>query len=360
MEPRNTLLAFVLALETSLLIQPLAGARAQVDESTAPPRATLHWVREAGAQDCIDGRELARRVESKLRRPVFDAPRDAELLVEGTAQRKGEGYRAALHTYDREGKPLGSREVLSERASCDELSEAVAVVLAVMIDPAGALHPPAPVPPAPEAPSEPAREPPAPEETHTEQASPPCPEQPPPPAAPGAPSPRAEVSAFARATHGHVPAFVWGGGVAFELELTRWGGVRLEGVMFAERAVDGPMGTGVDVRVFYGSALYCPLWWSAGRLRASACMGLAAGALQSRAFGFDRGRDSASPLFDGVLDVHGALRLWRGLGLYAGGGLSTPFARTRFAGTLPDGSPMALFEQPALSGRFDLGLGTRF
>lgn len=374
MEPRRKLLAFVLALETSLLSLPFGPAHADQGveareatdaTSTAPvsrPSVSLQWVRAAEAQGCVDGRELARRVESKLRRATFGAPRDAELIIEGSAERRGDGYRAELRTYDAEGKALGSREVLSDRSSCDELSETVAVVLAVMIDPAGALNPSAPLPPVTPEPAPPAKPEPAPE-----------PELPPPVPAPPIgqtaaiptahrPAVSPEASAFARGAYGPVPKLMWGGGVALELAFRRWGGVRIEAVALAERAVNlsGPPGAGAEVRAFYGSVLYCPLWGIRGRWRGAACAGLSAGAMQNRGFGFDKPKSSTSPLFDGVLSARGAVRVWRSFGVYGGGGLSVPFARTSFEGTLADRTLVELFQQPELGGQFDLGLGSRF
>jgi len=325
----------------------------------------LHWVRGADAQGCIDGRELSRRVEAKLHRPVFEAPRDAELIVEGAASRSGQGYRAELRTFDAQGTALGSREVLSERESCDELSETVAVVLAVMIDPAGALNPPVSEP---EGPAAPAMVPP-PVDEPPPLAPPPCPvvaapEVPPvtAPPRPAARRARPELSGFARVDLGHLPEPIVGGGLAFELRLPRWGGLRLEGSVFAERAVhqDGPPQAGVDVRVLYAGASYCPLWRERGRLRGTACAGVAAGALQGRGFGFDASHESTSPLLDGLVDLRGALRLWKGLGLYAGAGLSVPFTRTTLMATLADRSEVTLFHQPSLAGHLDLGLGTTF
>ncbi|MFT3927929.1 MAG: hypothetical protein QM778_35705 [Myxococcales bacterium] len=369
MEPTRTLLAFVLALETSLFAAPLSSASAEVPSAPPPPRASLHWVRAPSAQDCIDGRELARRVESKLHRPVFEAPRDAQLIVEGSAVREGKTLRAELRTFDAQGKALGSREVVSERASCEELSETVAVVLAVMIDPAGALAPPPSGGVTEPAPTEPA--PPKPSEASEPTPAAVCPAPPPAPP-PWEPTPnpkpaahvptRADVSAFIRADWGHLPKPLLGGGVALELRVGRWGGMRFEGSVFAERTVDAdePPDTGADVRVLYAGAAYCPLWGERGRVRTSGCAGLAAGAMQSQGFGFNKENQSVSPLVDATLDLRGAVRLWKALGFYWGAGLMVPLVRTTLQATLPDRTHVTVLEQPPLAGRIDLGLGARF
>ena len=92
----------VAALLVGLCAVP-RGARAEEPaEAVAvePKRAAaLSWVRLPGAEDCIDGTTLARRVEEKLGRPAFPAPREATLLVEGRAEKFDEAW--ALIRFER-------------------------------------------------------------------------------------------------------------------------------------------------------------------------------------------------------------------------------------------------------------------
>jgi hypothetical protein len=329
-----------------------SGWCAHATEAQAPPSeptATLQWVRGPGAEDCADARDVSARVENKLQRPAFGDLRAARLLVEGRAEKTAGGYRAELRTFDAQGKLLGSREVLSEEASCARLSETVAVVLAVMLDPEAALAAPAAVDPTP-----PVKDP-----------APVC-EAPPPPAPPPPPPkarPARDVSAFTRMAYGHLPAAIWGLGAALELPFKRFGGARVEGVGFLQRELDldaNPQ-VGAHLRVLYAGLQYCPLFEPYGRTRFSLCSGAEGGVIQSRSVGLGaRGRDSVSPLINATASARLAVRLAGTFSFYAGAGLSVPLTRTLFEAPLQGGQKAELFEQGALAGEVDLGLGSRF
>jgi hypothetical protein len=328
-------------------------------EPPASANVSLQWVRGAGAEACVDGRVLAERVETKLGRPVFAAAREAAWLVEGRVERTAAGFQATLRSYDDQGELLGSREVVSTQARCDELSETVAVVLAVMLDPeAGGPLSERPAPQAPQA-AQPQAEP------------APCPTAPPaqvdspaaPPEPPARQRTRFEVSAFGRGAYGHLPSLAGGAGVAFEAAFRRFGGARLEGVAFAERevALEAVPGAGTRVRVLYAGAQYCPLWRDHARLRISACAGLSGGALQHRGFGLAPGRaDSLSPLLNATAGARVSLQLVRSLRLQVGTNLSVPLMRTLFEARLQDGTRAELFEQRAFAVELDVGLGSTF
>ena len=79
-------------------------------------------------------------------RPVFAAPADAVLAVEGRAERLVDGWRAVLRVADRDGAVLGERTVESHAPTCDELGRAVTVTLALLLEPLAA---PAAAPPPP-------------------------------------------------------------------------------------------------------------------------------------------------------------------------------------------------------------------
>lgn len=107
----------------------------------APMSSSLSWVRLEGAESCVAPSALAAEVEQRLGRPVFRSPTEADLAVEGRAERGDGVWRAVLRLTDRSGAVLGDRTVESRAASCDELGHVVAVTLALMIDP---LAPPEP------------------------------------------------------------------------------------------------------------------------------------------------------------------------------------------------------------------------
>ncbi len=368
MGPLKQLLAFALAVETSLTLTAIA----QAQPSESGPSVGLHWVREQGSEDCFDGSTLAKRVEQRRGARLFSAPTDADVLVEGRVTRTQEGYRAELRTFEAGGALLGSRNVVSQRATCAELSETVAVVLAVMLDPeGGALQRATPSSSGEDVATsnstgdgastgddastgdkietEPAQ---CPSAENAQLAA----------ASPQESALQKEVSAFGRYAYGHVPTGSFGGGVALELRFRRLGGARFEAVTFAEQTFElsGQARAGSTVRVLFASAGYCPLWGEIGRFRASACASLAAGALQSRGFGFDVQRDHTTTLLDAGLSIRGAVRLFGPVGLSAGAGVTTPMLRTQLEATTQDGTHVTLLEQKAFSVAIDLGLGCAF
>lgn len=360
MGPIKQLLAFALALALALETSFTLVAPSPVSASTPEPSPTvgLHWVRGKGSEGCADGANLARKVEEKLGSTRFTAPASASFVVEGSVSHSDAGYRAELRTFDADGSLLGSREVVSKRASCAELSEMVAVVLAIMLDPNGELQNRSVSAPAQSDPEG---------EASCEALDPaplplPCPVCTQPKVAEPAHKIRKDLSAFVRIAHGHVPDLGLGGGVALDLGFARAGGIRLEGIAFREQsfALNGEPKAGSRVRLLYASVGYCPLGGKHGPVQGTICAALAAGALQSRGFGFDVQRDSTSLLLDTSLTLRGSLRVLGALRIYAGAGVGTPLIRTQLEATRDDGTRQRLLEQKAFSLALDLGLGASF
>jgi hypothetical protein len=129
----------------------LGGARS-ANAGSAPRTSSLSWVRLPGADSCVSTQDLARDVEARLRRTVFVSASSADVSVEGRIEPKPPGgWHATISVRDDKGALLGTRNLESPAASCAEMREELAFVIAVMIDPDAALAPkPAPVPlPAP-------------------------------------------------------------------------------------------------------------------------------------------------------------------------------------------------------------------
>jgi hypothetical protein len=128
----------------------------------------LSWVRGEEATACPDAQTVMDRVRTGLGRDPFNdrATMAAEVLVE----RSDEGFVAHMRVRASDGALAGVRTLRSSE-SCDTLASAVALALALFIDPNAALAPPVPSSLAP-APREPAALPP-----HADMP-------PPPPAAP--------------------------------------------------------------------------------------------------------------------------------------------------------------------------------
>lgn len=100
-----------------------------------PRTATLAWTRGEGATTCADVRMVARAVETRLSREVFVSPARAELLVDGTVSRNGDHWHVSVAMSDASGAALGTREFDEAQASCDGVTNSIALVLSLMIDP---------------------------------------------------------------------------------------------------------------------------------------------------------------------------------------------------------------------------------
>jgi len=120
----------------------------------APARtAALEWRRGPGAESCFDVAALARRVEARLGRPVFVARDGAEVVITGAIDRTADGkaFAVSITMAASGGAALGSRELVLEGARCEDVTQSVALIVAVMLDPDPARHAPPPPPPLPPA-----------------------------------------------------------------------------------------------------------------------------------------------------------------------------------------------------------------
>ncbi len=107
---------------------PAWGADAPADM----PSVRLDW--EAPAE-CIDGAALARVVSGQLGRPAFADGFDAELVVRGRIESTDSGrHRAEVVLATRAGESLGVRTLASDNRDCRSLDEALAVMLAIMLN----------------------------------------------------------------------------------------------------------------------------------------------------------------------------------------------------------------------------------
>jgi hypothetical protein len=106
-----------------------ASARAE-----PPRRPALHWSRTPEAASCIDPRALALRV-IELTGPVLVAASDADVSIEGQIERLAEGtFRASVTATGTDGVQRGTR-TLEQQGDCRALDQALAFVIALLIDP---------------------------------------------------------------------------------------------------------------------------------------------------------------------------------------------------------------------------------
>ncbi len=242
---------------------------ARADDAVADTRtASLSWVRLPGSEQCVGLVELQAAVVERLGRDPF-LP-GAGLLIEGWVSPQGAGHRAVLRV---KGHAVGAvRTLETDDADCRNLGDAVGFALALAIDPAAVLTPPArgPLPPPPQ----PKPPPPAPVEPPPAPAPSTAPAAPLPPVLRAERSRSAELSARALVGVGQLPQLAWGVGVAGLAELAPRARVLLGASVLPEQRTDsGTAGFGLS----YLEAGMCYRPW----VPLDACVVAQAGVLHS-------------------------------------------------------------------------------
>lgn len=126
---------------TFVLCALLGASRAHAERP-----ASLSWTRRAGAEACIDARALATAVETRIGHAVLVAPSLAEVSIEGQVERRGRGWRATVIATRPDGAPVTRRTLDTAEVDCRALDPALTLVIALIVDPAGAPPPPDPAP----------------------------------------------------------------------------------------------------------------------------------------------------------------------------------------------------------------------
>ena len=92
----------------------------------------LEWTAPA---ECIDGAALAAAVSGQLGRPAFADGGDTELVARGRVEKSDSGrHRAEVVLSTRGGERLGVRLLDSDNNDCHSLDEALAVMLAIILN----------------------------------------------------------------------------------------------------------------------------------------------------------------------------------------------------------------------------------
>lgn len=338
----------------ALLVAPSSARAADAKTSS------LSWLRMPGADSCVATQPLARAVEERLGRSAFVSAAEADLSVEGRIERRARGgastWHAVITVRDASGATLGTRELDRSDASCDAMTEPLALVIAVMIDPDAAMRPrPAPG----EAPApEPTPEPPTP--STPPAASPPLPEEPAPTPPPRPRDPwRFEAHAQATALHGLAPTLAPGAGVQAILYAPKLPvGFRGYTTLFwpTEATKDGAR---ASFDLLYAGGSVCPTL--RGRVNLLACLGGHLGVLRPRAETPGRGiRENVLLLWTAMAELRVHIPLAAPIGVAAGVGAGLPILRPELAYTRSDGGRDVLHRPEAYVLSADVGVGFFF
>lgn len=117
-----------------LLALLLAMSFPRAAQAQSASRPALHWSRSGAAAHCIDPRSLALRVTA-LTGPVLVDAAAADLSIEGHVSRDRAGvFEVRLTATGSDGVQRGDRH-LEQRGDCRELDTALALMIALLIDP---------------------------------------------------------------------------------------------------------------------------------------------------------------------------------------------------------------------------------
>ncbi|MDB4986260.1 MAG: hypothetical protein JWN04_1438 [Myxococcaceae bacterium] len=261
------------------------------------PVVTTWAVRIAPGSRCSENHAFANTVSAQIPNANRAPEESAELVAEVNLLESG---LARIMVFDRVLQAeAGSRELQLNSRSCDDSAEAVALVLAVLVE-AGrgslaAAPPPAPV------------EPPAP---------PPLPKLPPPP--PPRPSeprhlwlgPRAghDLSASLGVSFGLLPSPAWAATVGWGIRGAKIWPIWLQ-VTGLHKGASSDSEIGARFSAIYAGVLGCPLTASWDRFRARACAGAALGFLWAESVGLPTNSAQTKPLYVLGFELAGNVRL---------------------------------------------------
>ncbi|HKP57186.1 MAG TPA: hypothetical protein VJV78_10710 [Polyangiales bacterium] len=332
-------------------------------------RPALHWSRGEGAETCIDPRRLAQRVEA-ITGPVFVSATSADSSIEAHVEHKAPNvFSVRVATANAAGATLGSRTLEFRAASCREIDAAVALVIAVTIDPAlGADGLPEEVlgiSDTEEAP-EPALLAQLQQQPHiiaAPRVTKAAPIHEPPPSAPPperAPRPW-QIDLEAALAWGAAPTLAAGllaaGSLAlsrsvdFLVQLQAATGLGSQSIDEKRSVSGGSLGLGV---------LACPRWALSQRFALRGCGGAFGGVAIASGHGFTDDQVGVLPRYGAVVRLDATLELSGSWQLIAAAAVTLDLATGKFVYRDDPGSPEQAYAPATLALQIGLGLGLRF
>jgi hypothetical protein len=286
-----------------------------VEAAASPRSVALSWENDPA---CLGREALSRSIEGALGHTVFHASEPPSATVEGKATRVARGYEARIVL--RTGETISAEKTLFTEGKCDRLDDAVAVVIALMIDALGE-------PAAPALPPEPA----------PLLTIPETPARPPAPPAPGEPALRLALGTAVGASWGLLPATAARASLRGQIDAARLPSLVVGVHGHAPRTVLDA-GSGLTLSGWSAEALVCPLSVASERLMAGGCGGLGGGWLSASPISLVAASGRSSRLLHASLGGSLGARLAGPLWLSLGVDLWAPLWRDRFGLRERDGT----------------------
>ncbi len=311
-------LAVTLAVVAGLIAPLPWSARAQVP----PARHVLRWTRAPGAQSCIDAAALRIAVEARLRRRVFVDADVAPVVIEAHIAPASAGWHVAIAVRDGAGAALGARELDDPAPECRSVDDALALIIALIVDPDAATR-----------------------------AAPPTP-------APAAAPWQFGLAANGTAAAGLLPGAAFGGALAVTFDAPRIPPGVVRATLWREdEAASAQVGARFDLAT--ASVALCPRVWGRDAIDVATCGGGEAGRVSARGFGFDLSQRTTTLVGHVLIEPRLEVRLGRTLTIDAGLGLRVPIVRPRFTYD-QGGMAVLLYQAPALAVVGHAGMGLHF
>ncbi len=329
------------------IASPFAPA-ARADASSTKT-SSLAWLRLPGSEVCVAAQDLARAVETRLGREVFVPTSRADLSIEGRVEpiASGEGkggHRATILVRGASGETLGERTIDEKDPRCAALTEPLALVIALMIDPDAATRPAEPRTAAPTPP------PPA-------SASAPPPPPPPVVLAPKPEGLRFEGTLVSTLVTGMTPGVALGFGGAALLQLPRVP-ISLRGsgaIHVPVEAERGGVSSAFDLGLLSGYV--CPTAVLGERVRLLACLGSQVGVVRARALRPFVSDDDYRVLGNVAAEGRAAVQIVGPLVVTASAGAAVGIFRKDLRLDRAPGATVVVHEMAPVSFLGELGLG---
>jgi hypothetical protein len=319
-------------------------------------------VRLPGAESCINAPALAQIVEAQLGYAVFVSASRAEISVEGRIEPTSDpaGFRAVIAVAKAAGEAVGTREIARATGRCDEMSQDIAFVIGMLVDPEAALNPHradvVEVAPAPQARSAA----PAPEARRAAPPPPPAPQVLPRAPAPAPPPPSREPWSLGLElgpafSVGLLPMLGVGAAVRGWIQPPRRFSLHLGAVVWSPSSAS-PSDAGAELFGAEAFLTACPLQDAGDLVFYAACAGLQVGALRAVGFGYPVTLSQEQLLLNAVVEGRVRRRFLGTFTISGGIGVAVPFLRGRFFATV-GGAERDVFVVSPVIGSADLSLG---
>jgi hypothetical protein len=331
---------------------PLALSTHAAAAEPAAPQFALSVVRLPGAERCASTASTALAVERLLGRPAFVAPAGASVSIEGSVawSESDAAFYARVAISDAKGVLLGTRELTNRDPTCKDLDTALALALALFIDPTAALS------------SEPAKEPapaPPPDLRHDALTAPaPVTSA----ASPSAASPRDHVvvtgALGVTLASGLLPDAAPGGVAKLAASPDDKWFVSLDAALFAEERASARASGAASFSLASATLAVCPTSWRRGRFAVRPCIGFLAGMVAAHGVRDGELSTRHRPLYAPTARLDLSLRFLRNAFFALSPTLVVPTERDSFDAAF-DGQVTTIFRPSAIGGTLDLSIGVK-